>query len=50
MIDRREALRLALGSAAVLAAPTVFGQTPAKPRTRIVFLGTKGTCRPSIAS
>jgi ribonuclease BN (tRNA processing enzyme) len=42
MIDRREALKLALGSAAVLAAPTVFGQTSAKPRTRIVFLGTKG--------
>ena len=41
MIDRREALRLALGSAAALAAPTVVAQT-AKPRTRIVFLGTKG--------
>jgi ribonuclease BN (tRNA processing enzyme) len=41
MIDRRDALKFALGSAAALAAPTVFAQT-AKPRTRIVFLGTKG--------
>jgi ribonuclease BN (tRNA processing enzyme) len=41
MIDRREALKLALGSAAVMAAPAVLAQT-AKPRTRIVFLGTKG--------
>ncbi len=41
MIDRRNALKLALGSAAALAAPAVFAQS-AKPRTRIVFLGTKG--------
>ena len=41
MIDRRDALKLALGSAAALAAPAVVAQT-AKPRTRIVFLGTKG--------
>ena len=42
MIDRRDALKLALGSAAAaLAAPTIRAQT-AKPRTRIVFLGTKG--------
>jgi ribonuclease BN (tRNA processing enzyme) len=41
MIDRRDALKFALGSAAALAAPTVSAQT-AKPRTRIVFLGTKG--------
>ena len=41
MIDRRDALKLVLGSAAALAAPAVFAQT-AKPRTRIVFLGTKG--------
>jgi ribonuclease BN (tRNA processing enzyme) len=41
MIDRRDALKFALGSAALLAAPTAFAQT-AKPRTRIVFLGTKG--------
>ena len=41
MIDRRDALKLALASAAALTAPTVVAQT-AKPRTRIVFLGTKG--------
>ncbi len=41
MIDRRDALKLALGSAAVLAAPPLIAQ-PAKPRTRVVFLGTKG--------
>ena len=42
MIDRRNALRLTLGSVAALAAPTVFAQTQAQPRTKIVFLGTKG--------
>ena len=41
MIDRRTTLKLALGSAALLAAPAVRAQG-AKPRTRIVFLGTKG--------
>ncbi|GIQ76011.1 MBL fold metallo-hydrolase [Bradyrhizobium sp. RD5-C2] len=41
MIDRRTTLKLALGSAALLAAPTVRAQGT-KPRTRIVFLGTKG--------
>lgn len=41
MIDRRDALKFALGSAAALAAPMAFAQ-PVKPRTRIVFLGTKG--------
>ncbi|MCA6125277.1 MBL fold metallo-hydrolase [Bradyrhizobium sp. WSM 1704] len=41
MIDRRNALKLALGSAAMLAAPASRAQD-AKPRTRIVFLGTKG--------
>jgi ribonuclease BN (tRNA processing enzyme) len=40
MIDRRNALKLALGSAAALTAPAVWAQ--AKPRTKIVFLGTKG--------
>jgi ribonuclease BN (tRNA processing enzyme) len=50
MIDRREALKLALGSAALLAAPTVFAQTPAEPRTRIVFLGTKGGPRVGIGA
>jgi ribonuclease BN (tRNA processing enzyme) len=42
MIDRRDALRLALGSAAALAVPAVLAQMPAKPRTRVIFLGTKG--------
>jgi ribonuclease BN (tRNA processing enzyme) len=41
MIDRRHALKLALSGAAALAAPAVFAQAD-KPRTRIVFLGTKG--------
>jgi ribonuclease BN (tRNA processing enzyme) len=40
MIDRRNALKFALGSAAALATPAVCAQ--AKPRTKIVFLGTKG--------
>jgi ribonuclease BN (tRNA processing enzyme) len=42
MIDRRDALKLALCSAAALAEPAALAQAPAKPRTRIVFLGTKG--------
>jgi ribonuclease BN (tRNA processing enzyme) len=42
MIDRRNALKLALGSAAALAAPAVLAQAQIKPRTKIVFLGTKG--------
>lgn len=42
MIDRRDALKLALGSAAALASPAALAQSPAKPRTKIVFLGTKG--------
>jgi ribonuclease BN (tRNA processing enzyme) len=42
MIDRRDALKLALGSAAALATPAALAQSPAKPRTKIVFLGTKG--------
>jgi ribonuclease BN (tRNA processing enzyme) len=41
MIDRRRALKLALAGTAALAAPAVFAQAD-KPRTRIVFLGTKG--------
>lgn len=41
MIDRRNALKLALGSAVAFAGPPAFAQT-VKPRTRIVFLGTKG--------
>jgi ribonuclease BN (tRNA processing enzyme) len=49
MIDRRDALKLALGGAAMLAAPAVLAQT-AKPRTRIVFLGTKGGPRVGIGA
>jgi ribonuclease BN (tRNA processing enzyme) len=41
MIDRRDALKLTLVGAAAFAAPALLAQT-AKPRTRIVFLGTKG--------
>jgi ribonuclease BN (tRNA processing enzyme) len=41
MIDRRDVLKLALGSAAALTSPAL-AQTAVKPRTRIVFLGTKG--------
>ena len=41
MINRRHALKLALAGAAALAAPKVLAQGD-KPRTRIVFLGTKG--------
>jgi ribonuclease BN (tRNA processing enzyme) len=41
MIDRRHALKLALAGTAALTAPAVFAQAD-KPRTRVVFLGTKG--------
>jgi ribonuclease BN (tRNA processing enzyme) len=41
MIDRRHVLKLALTGAAALAAPALLAQRD-KPRTRIVFLGTKG--------
>src|SRR6202043_3367407 len=41
MIYRRYALKLTLGRGAALASPAL-AESPAKPRTRIVFLGTKG--------
>jgi ribonuclease BN (tRNA processing enzyme) len=41
MVDRRDVLKLGLSTAAALTAPAAFAQA-AKPRTRIVFLGTKG--------
>ena len=41
MVDRRDVLKLGLSAAAALTAPATFAQA-AKPRTRIVFLGTKG--------
>ena len=50
MIDRRNALKLVLGSAAALAAPSVLGQTPATPRPRLVFLGTKGGPRVGVGA
>ena len=49
MIDRRDMLRLALSSAAALGSPAL-AQTPAKPRTRMVFLGTKGGPRVGIGA
>src|ERR1700687_6046111 len=49
MIDRRVALKLPLAGAAALAASTAFAQ-PAKSRTRIVFLGTKGGPRIGIGA
>lgn len=48
MIDRRDMLKLALGSAAALTSPAL-AQT-VKPRTRIVFLGTKGGPRVGIGA
>jgi ribonuclease BN (tRNA processing enzyme) len=48
MIGRRDALKLALGGAAALAAPA-RAQTQ-KPRTRMVFLGTKGGPRVGIGA
>jgi len=41
MVDRRDVLKLGLSAAAALTAPAAFAQA-AKPRTRIVFLVTKG--------
>src|SRR6201996_9145900 len=48
MIDRRDALKLALGTAAVALAAPAHAQ--AKPRTKIVFLGTKGGPRVGIGA
>jgi ribonuclease BN (tRNA processing enzyme) len=42
MIDRRDILKLTLAGAATLTTAQAFAQAPAKPRTKIVFLGTKG--------
>ncbi|MDB5520444.1 MAG: fold metallo-hydrolase [Tardiphaga sp.] len=50
MLDRRDVLKLtALGATTLVAAP-LRAQTPAKPRTRIVFLGTKGGPRVGIGA
>jgi len=48
MIDRRDILKLALGGAAALAAPALA--PAAQPRTRVVFLGTKGGPRVGIGA
>lgn len=47
MIDRRAILKLTLASAAAVATAPALAQAPAKPRTKIVFLGTKGGPRVS---
>ena len=49
MIDRRTMLKLALGTAGVIAAPSAFAQG-AKTGTRIVFLGTKGGPRVGVGA
>jgi ribonuclease BN (tRNA processing enzyme) len=49
MIDRRAMLSLGLGAAGALVARDVFAQTD-KPRTRIIFLGTKGGPRVGIGA
>ncbi len=49
MIDRRNALKLALGGAAALTAPAALAQAT-RPRTRIVFLGTKGGPRVGVGA
>jgi ribonuclease BN (tRNA processing enzyme) len=49
MIDRRDVLKLAVGTAAALTAPRALALTPT-PRTKIVFLGTKGGPRVGIVA
>lgn len=50
MIDRRDMLKFAAAGAAVLAARPALAQTSAKPRTRIIFLGTKGGPRVGVGA
>ena len=50
MIDRRDMLNFAAAGAMVLAARPALAQTPAKPRTRIIFLGTKGGPRVGVGA
>ena len=50
MIDRRDMLKFAAAGAMVLAARPALAQTPAKPRTRIIFLGTKGGPRVGVGA
>jgi ribonuclease BN (tRNA processing enzyme) len=49
MIDRRDVLKLAVGAAAALNAPPAPAQS-ARPRTKIVFLGTKGGPRVGVGA
>src|SRR5712692_243810 len=49
MIDRRDVLKLAIGAATALNVPPALAQS-AKPRTKIVFLGTKGGPRVGIGA
>src|SRR3569833_2952683 len=49
MMDRRAMLGLGLGAAGALAAPAEFAKSD-KPRTRIIFLGTKGGPRVGIGT
>ncbi|SNS47147.1 Ribonuclease BN, tRNA processing enzyme [Tardiphaga sp. OK246] len=50
MIDRRDMLKFAAAGAMVFAARPALAQTPAKPRTRIIFLGTKGGPRVGVGA
>jgi hypothetical protein len=50
MIERRDILKLALGSAAAAFAAPAVAETAVKPRTKIVFLGTKGGPRVGIGA
>jgi ribonuclease BN (tRNA processing enzyme) len=50
MIDRRDMLKFAAAGAAIFAARPALAQTPAKPRTRIIFLGTKGGPRVGVGA
>ena len=50
MIDRRDVLKFAAAGALVFAARPALAQTPAKPRTRIIFLGTKGGPRVGVGA
>ena len=50
MVDRRHLLKLVIGSAAALSAPAALAVMPVKPRTRIVFLGTKGGPRVGVGA
>ena len=50
MMHRRDLFKFAAGVAAMAAAPSALAQSNPKPRTRIVFLGTKGGPRVGIGA